>query len=259
MANAYEVVRAGSPTEREQAYRLRYDIFVKELGVFTDTRDELETDTLDARATHLILRAGRAVVGTCRVFVGTPALANEQRSFFGLPGEAHYDYAPLREAGLQIAEVSRTSIDPAHRGSRALALLWKAAYRFGRKCGAPHFVSLVQIGRTDSLPDAEIVHESLARRKMLHPRFHLSVRRRERGPSTPRHPLYPGEPRSPRWEPTLPPVVRLYHRFGLRTCGRPVFLQEIGRVGMAMLTGPDTFPASVLDYFETPESAICLD
>jgi putative hemolysin len=259
MSNCYEVVRAESPEDREKAYRLRYEVFVKEMGAFTRTRDELETDTLDAHATHLIVRAGRAVVGTCRIFVEAPALADEQRSLFGLPAEAHYDYTALRQGNLHVVEVSRATIDPAHRGSRALGLLWKAAYVFGRNRGAPHVVSLMQVGRTDSLVDAEIVYASLARKNLLHPRFYLPVRCPKPGPSSPRHPLYADNPSAAHRAPRVPPVVRLYHRFGLRACGRPVFLPEVGRVGMPMLTGPDTFPPSVLAYFDAPDSAIHLD
>ncbi len=60
-------------------------------------------------------------------------------------------------------------------------------------------------------------------------------------------------------EAPLPALFTLFRRFGLRTCGEPVFMPEVGRVGLAMLGGPDTLPQATVRFIETPDPAIRLD
>jgi hypothetical protein len=57
----------------------------------------------------------------------------------------------------------------------------------------------------------------------------------------------------------VPAAFRLFHRFGLRTCSEPVFMPEIGRVGLAMLTGPGTFSAALQRFFAAPAPWIRID
>ena len=67
-ALAYEVRRARTRQEFEEALELRYDVFCVEQGV---PRRE-ERDGRDHQALHLVAIAGDELVGTCRlVFVGS--------------------------------------------------------------------------------------------------------------------------------------------------------------------------------------------
>ncbi|HEY2410580.1 MAG TPA: GNAT family N-acyltransferase [Polyangiaceae bacterium] len=258
MSTHYEFVIAKSAQDKQQAYRLRHEIFVRELGAFTASTREVEVDEFDARATHILAKCGDQVVGTCRVLPSMPTPSNDG-SRFATPGEAHYDYEPFRRDGLPMVEVSRSSVLPEHRGSAVLGKLWKAAYACAKRLGATHFMSVVHVGHTDSLRDAQLVYALLARRGLLHPRYDLRPRGNESGPSAPRWPLFSDAERSAEDALRLPPVLRLFHRFGLRACGKPVFMPEIGRVGLAMLAGPDTFSAATIMFFEAHDASIKVD
>jgi putative hemolysin len=257
-SNQYEFVLAKSEQDKQRAFRLRHEVFVKEIGAFKPDPRAVEIDEFDAQALHLLAKRGEQVVGTCRVLteVQAPGASGLR---FATPGQAHYDYESLRRDRIRMVEVSRSSVLPEHRGSAVLGKLWKSAYACAKRCDATHFMAVVQVGCTDSLLDAELVHSVLARRGMLHPRYDLEPRTRGSGPASPRCPLFSDTERSGKGEPRLPPVLRLFHRFGLRACGLPVFIPEIGRVGMAMLAGPDTFSAATIEFFESADRSIRLD
>jgi putative hemolysin len=251
----YEFSVATSVCEREAAFRLRYAVFVKEVGAFTTAGNAMEVDEFDEFSTHFVATCRGEVVGTVRMQRRTQALARRCGTLFGLPGEAYYDYSPFERDGVNVAEVSRSSVLPEHRGSKVLANLWKIAYGYAREQGATHYMSMVHVGYTDSTVDASIVHASLERSGALHPRYHLPRRRAEVSLPAPTRPLYSAAERQAPASLRPPAVMRLFHRFGLRACGKPVFIPSIGRVGLAMLACPETFSASTLEFFHAPDAS----
>ena len=258
MSRNYRFELAKSANDRRDAFRLRYGVFVEEIGAFTPSADGIEVDPFDEHAFHILAKCDEKLVGTCRVIVKAQTGTNGSRETLRLPGEHHYDYSQLVRDGLGLAEVSRTAVLPEHRGSSVLAKLWKSAYNCAERHGAPHVTAVVQVGCTDSLVDAGLVHGVLARRGMLHPRYQLNRRCMQVGPISPSVPLYSALERV-QSELRLPPVMALFHRVGLRACGEPVFIAEVGRVGMAMLAGPETFSAKTQQFFGSVDPAICLD
>jgi hypothetical protein len=232
MPPEHEIAVAHTRDELEAARRVCHAVFVEELGAH-------EYGEVDA--THLIARVGGAIVGTVRV----------QDAPSGLAGEAYYDYTPLRERGLRFVEVARSSVLAGYRHPAVIADLWKAVVLYGAQRGRDHFVTIVHVGYTDSLADAAIVHARLAQQQLLHPTIRLAARGRAASPEPPRFPLPAAT--------ALPAAFRLFHRFGLRTCGEPVFMSEIGRVGLAMLAGPDTFPPTAKSFFAAPAPWIRID
>ncbi len=249
----YEFVVATSDAEREAAFRLRYAVFVKEVGAFGATASEREIDEFDAHSTHFLARFEGEVVGTARMQTRTPAFAKDRGKRFGLPGEEYYDYAPFERDGVPVSEVSRSAVLVEHRGSKVLANLWKIAYNHSRAQGLTHFMSMGHVGHTDSLLDAGIVYELLDAGGLLHPRYHLPRREEDARAPVSTHPLYSDCERLTPRVLKPPPMMRLFHRFGLRTCGKPVFVPSIGRVGMAMLACPETFSKSTLEFFHAPD------
>src|SRR5262245_66468002 len=81
----YEFVVATSEAEREAAFRLRYAVFVKEVGAFEGAKGEREVDEFDAHSTHLLAKLAGEVVGTVRMQEKTPELARRHGKLFGLP------------------------------------------------------------------------------------------------------------------------------------------------------------------------------
>jgi putative hemolysin len=243
--------------ELDAALALRYAIFVEEIGAFRANAEQREASDTDLRAKHFIALDGARVVGTVRLeFADSPSEPTDPGHRFA--GEAHYDYGALRRDGVPLAEVARTAVARPYRDANVFATLWKCAYQYAKRHGRLHLMCCVHVGFTDSLTDAELVYGTLRARAMLHPRYELLPRSRERAPASPAHPLYTPEIRARRAEVPLPASARLFHRYGLRACGPPLFMPEIGRVGMAMLADTTTFSRATLDFFERPDPRLVL-
>ena len=111
------------------AQRLRYDIFVRELGgdgELVDHEAGLERDRFDPVVDHLILtdsrRApGHHVVGVYRLLPGDRA-----ETFGRFYCDDEYDLTPLRASGRRLLELGRSCVHPDLRGGAALFMLWSA-------------------------------------------------------------------------------------------------------------------------------------
>ncbi len=117
---------AASEDDIRAAQRLRYAVFVDELGAsggMVDHAAGLEQDAYDAAAEHLILEDRRrpgAVVGVYRLL--TEAAAARAGGFYS---EAEYDLAPLKASGRRLLELGRSCLHPEYRGGTSMLLLWR--------------------------------------------------------------------------------------------------------------------------------------
>lgn len=124
---------ARSPQDLEAAQRLRYRVFIDELGgdgAMVDHGAGLEIDPFDAVCDHLLLidpaaPEGAHVVGVYRLMRGDQAAAHGR--FYG---DDEYDLAPLRQSGRRLLELGRSCLAPAYRGGAALHLIWQALGRY---------------------------------------------------------------------------------------------------------------------------------
>ena len=111
------------------AQRLRYDVFVQELGADgpdVDHDARREQDRFDPFARHLLLRHhnrpdGQDVVGVYRLLDQAGAAAAGQ--FYC---EDEYDLTPLRQSGKTLLELGRSCLHPDYRGGAGMMLLWQA-------------------------------------------------------------------------------------------------------------------------------------
>lgn len=121
----FEVRLADTPAEIAAAQRLRYRVFVEELGgdgPLVDHRRGLERDRFDSHADHLILTADSRpgeVVGTYRLMRQDQAARAGQ--FYS---EDEYDLGVLRASGRTLLELGRSCLDPGFRGGSAMYHLW---------------------------------------------------------------------------------------------------------------------------------------
>ncbi len=122
---------ARSEADRLSAQRLRYRVFVEELGADGPTVDHaarIERDAFDPHADHLLLvdtrrpeETGDHVVGVYRLLTGERALAGP-----GFYSAGEYDLAPLIRSGRKLLELGRSCVDPEYRGGPAMLLMWNA-------------------------------------------------------------------------------------------------------------------------------------
>jgi L-ornithine Nalpha-acyltransferase len=122
---------ATDPRDLVAAQRLRYRVFVEELGAdgpLVDHEAGLERDEFDAFVDHLCLVDTRRdpasqdhVVGVYRLLRGDKA-----RQIGRFYCDREYDLAPLHASGRPLLELGRSCVDPAHRGGTGMFLMWNA-------------------------------------------------------------------------------------------------------------------------------------
>ena len=123
----FRVKLASTPQELRAAQRLRYEVFVEELGgtgpmVEHDAR--LEVDRFDAYFDHLLLlddAQGGAVVGVYRL------LRDDQARRAGqYYSEDEYDLSVLRASGRRLIELGRSCLAKPYRGGPGMFHLWNS-------------------------------------------------------------------------------------------------------------------------------------
>lgn len=127
---AFTLRLAHNAADLTAAQRLRYQVFVEELGgdgPLVDHDARLERDEFDPAFDHLMLIDNRRdpdhldhVVGVYRLLRG----ANAQ-DLGGFYGQAEYDLVPLRTSGRRLLELGRSCVHADYRGGKALYYLWR--------------------------------------------------------------------------------------------------------------------------------------
>lgn len=124
---AFEVRLAIDPADLRAAHRLRYQVFVEELGgdgALVDHVERLERDRFDPFFEHLVLvdarrPEGEHVVGVYRIMRAEGAARAGQ--FYS---EDEYDLTPLRNSGRRLLELGRSCLHSDYRGGMAMYHLW---------------------------------------------------------------------------------------------------------------------------------------
>jgi len=126
---------AETARDRRAAERLRYEVFVSELGgdgELVDHDGRFERDRFDPYFDHLLLVDDRRdadaledVVGVYRVMTGDQAARAGQ--FYS---EDEYDLNPLRQTGRRLLELGRSCVHRDFRGGTAMFQLWSGLARY---------------------------------------------------------------------------------------------------------------------------------
>lgn len=210
------VVRlATSAPDLRGAQRLRYRVFVQELGAGGDLVDhaaELEQDELDAHFDHLILVDPRIdpeslahVIGVYRLLPCARAAALGR---FYSDGE--YDLTPLRRSGRRLVELGRSCVHPDHRKGPAMMLLWNGLAEYVLARGLEVLFGVASFPGADPAPHAQAL-------AWLH-HHHLApagLRPRALEPGRQPMDLLPPEALDRRAAlAAMPPLIRAYLRLG---------------------------------------------
>ena len=126
VAADFHVRLAETPEDIHAAQRLRYEVFVAELGgdgALVDHEARLERDALDPFFDHLLLedRATGEVVGVYRLM--RPEQFAQAGRYYS---SAEYDLDPLIRSGRRILELGRSCLHGAYRGGTGMHHLWSA-------------------------------------------------------------------------------------------------------------------------------------
>ncbi len=143
---------AGCESELRAAQRLRYAVFVEELGgdgPLVDHARRLERDRFDPYFDHLLLLdMARAeddrVVGVYRLLRADQAARAGQ--FYS---EDEYDLAPLRASGRRLLELGRSCVHADYRGGTAMYQLWNGLADYVNRHGIEILFGVASFHGTD--------------------------------------------------------------------------------------------------------------
>ncbi|MEO0720000.1 MAG: GNAT family N-acyltransferase [Pseudomonadota bacterium] len=134
----FTVRLAETEAEVRAAQRLRYQVFVNEMGAKAAPEhqaEEREFDAFDPHCKHLILvdnseeteDGAPAVKGVYRLLHGSDALADGGPGFYTA---TEYDLAPIEAYDRETLELGRSCVAEAYRGTAAMQLLWMALSQY---------------------------------------------------------------------------------------------------------------------------------
>lgn len=120
---------ARSPRDLRAAQRLRYEVFVEELGAkgpMINHEDRLECDDFDAHFDHLLLIDATRDAGALQDVVGVYRLLPPERhaSVGRYYSESEFDLGELKASGRRLLELGRSCVHRDMRGSAAMFLMW---------------------------------------------------------------------------------------------------------------------------------------
>lgn len=212
----YQVKLASTEEERAGAQRLRYRVFVEEMGAQVSQAERearMEWDAFDPYFDHVILidlDPGISdpldrVVGVYRLMRDAAA-----RAGVGFYGASEYDLTPILNAGRPSVELGRSCVAAEHRGGPGMHLLWNGLAEYVLTRGIEILFGVASFHGTDPEPLAEAL-------SYLH-HFHLAPRdlRVRAQPdhfiAMDRMPVEAVE--APRALKAIPPLIKAYLRLG---------------------------------------------
>lgn len=128
-ATGFELRLAADARDLRAAQRLRYEVFVGEMGSdgpLVDHAGRLERDAFDAICDHLLLIDRRRDPDRLEDVVGVYRLLPGDRLPPGRPfySEQEFDLTALRASGRRLLELGRSCVHRECRGGPAMMLLW---------------------------------------------------------------------------------------------------------------------------------------
>jgi putative hemolysin len=131
----FELRFATSAQDLRAAQRLRYRVFVQELGSSGDMVDhdaELEADAFDPAYDHLMLIDKTRSPDPLEQCVGVYRLLTDEKAkeIGGFYTESEYDLTVLKASGKRLLELGRSCVAPEYRGGTALYHMWAGLAKY---------------------------------------------------------------------------------------------------------------------------------
>lgn len=201
---------ATTPQEVRAVQRLRYRLFVEDLGLSALMRaDGLDSDEFDAHCDHLIVRDADTleVVGTYRLLSPTGA-----RRIGRVYAEGEFDMSRLNGLRGRMVEAGRACIHPDYRGGSVLMLLWAGLVDYVRRQNCEYFAGCASIGLADGGHNAVAVYKKLRETHLAPAEYRVTP-----------HLPFPYQKLTPALVPQVPPLLKGYLRSGAWICGDPAW------------------------------------
>jgi putative hemolysin len=219
---SYRVSLAHCEEEVREAQRLRYKVFVEELGARVQTRlADHDIDHYDRFCDHLIVRdenAGR-IVGTYRIL--SPASAREVGSYYS---ENEFDLTRLRHLRGRMVEIGRSCIDADYRSGAVITLLWAGLARYMLENNYDYLIGCASISMADGGHAAASLYNRLKDEHLCPLEYRMF----------PRTPL-PLQALRQDLDADTPPLIKGYLRAGAWICGEPAWDPDFNTADLLLL------------------------
>ncbi|ACX95885.1 GNAT family N-acetyltransferase [Halothiobacillus neapolitanus] len=212
-----QVELALSQEQIDACFRLRYRIFVEELGAKIDCALPLglESDHFDEYCHHMLVRdldSGEAVACT-RILTDTQAQVAG-----GYYSAKEFDLSCLRDIDGRVMEIGRTCVDPAYRNGATIGCLWSGLAQFMENNRFMYLMGCASISLDDGGVKANLIMDQLRDRyltpdslrvnslRMLPPKNEDKVLREQ--------------------DVRMPPLLKAYLRLGAQIGGEPFWDED---------------------------------
>ena len=215
-AGRYTVRLAESEEDVAAAQRLRYRVFVDEMGATPHPEhagERRESDRFDAWCDHLLLidnesaeaDVERGVVGVYRLLRGARA-----RQGIGFYGASEYDLSLLENYPQETLELGRSCVDAGHRGGAGMHLMWAGLGQYVGEHGVAIMFGVASFHGTDTMRIAQAL-SYLHHNHLAPPDLRVTARPDSR---VAMDILSPGEVDQTEAMRQMPPLIKAYIRLG---------------------------------------------
>jgi putative hemolysin len=233
VANSLEVFWAKHQDEVRQAQRLRYDVFVDEMGArITTPLPYHDIDRFDSHCEHLIVRdrASQEVVGTYRAL--TPVQAKRAGCTYT---DTEFELNVPAHVRSRMVELGRSCVHADYRSGAVILALWGALAKFMARNQLDTMIGCASIPMLHN----EVVSGDVA----------ASVWRQLRGSlvsqedwfASPRLPL-PIEKLDDSLDVEPPALIRGYLRLGAKILGKPAWDPDFNTADLALIVNVSQLP-----------------
>jgi putative hemolysin len=206
----YSVGFARSDAERREAQRLRWRVFVEEMGARLRSREPgVDQDLFDPHCKHLLVRDEDSgeVIGTYRLLA--PHGARRVGCYYS---ETEFDLTRLQLLRPRMVEIGRSCVDPRHRAGTVIALLWSGVARYMLAHGHRYLAGCASVSLADGGRAAAAAFHRMRAMSLAPIEYQVF----------PRAPLELDRIDAPD-DVALPPLVKGYLRAGAYVCGEPAW------------------------------------
>ncbi len=213
---------AQAPEEILDAQRLRYKVFVEEMGARLPVRHQgVDQDIYDPYCDHLLVLDGESneVVGTYRILPSAQA-----KRLGGFYSDDEFDLTRIQHLRMQVAEVGRSCVHPDYRGGAVIALLWSGLAQYMMTHGYQYLMGCASMSMADGGHGAASLYARVAQHHLSPIEYRVFPRCR-----------LPLEALDHDRQLAVPPLLKGYLRLGAYVCGEPAWDPDFNTADLLLL------------------------
>lgn len=221
----FSVGLAETSQDIKAALRLRYEVFVKEMGAQENPATPgIETDRFDPFCQHLVVRDNEtsSIVGCNRILTDTAA-----RRAGGYCSAGEFKITRILGLRGRIMEVGRTCVHQDYRNGTVIGLLWAGLERFMLTHRVDYLMGCASIPLSRGIEQIAAIYQQLAAKYFAPPELHVFPRVGLAGI----HDCII----DPASQVEIPPLIKGYMRLGAKLCSDPAWDPEFNTADLFLL------------------------